>query len=124
VSKKKALPKKEKKAKKTEKLNTSADVALSPVVAAETTTGTEPSAHFTGPGKGVWQYLDGNWRDYATDASDIVEGVFQEFLANPGMGLDVRSVKSGHWTYTVDFQSNEQRNTNTGTVRKIRRRAA
>jgi len=75
-----------------------------------------------GPGKGVWQYFDNGWHDYYPDASNIVEGVYQEYKANPAGGLDIRAVKSGHFSYQVDFLSLTQTNTQTHTVRNIQRR--
>lgn len=71
---------------------------------------------------GVWQYYDNGWYNYTGDASRIVEGVYQEFIAaGEGSGLDIRAIQSGHFSYMVNFQNMEQTNTSTGTMRKIRR---
>jgi len=78
----------------------------------------------------VWQYyvsdhVDGKeagWYDYFKEASDIVEGVYREWQANRSW-LDVRSVQSGHWSYTVDFNKQTQQNEKTKKTRNIRRSA-
>ena len=82
----------------------------------------------------AWQYwvddgVDGKrtgWYDYAADASRIVEGVYLELQDNPavGAGMDVRCVKSGNWTYRVDFNLMTQTNAEhaSHTCRRIQRR--
>jgi len=74
-----------------------------------------------GEAKGVWQYYDGGWHDYVPEASSIVEGVYQEFKAAGESPLDIRAIKSGHFSYMVNFTQMDQTNTSTGTIRKIRR---
>lgn len=73
----------------------------------------------TGP---FWEYLDGSYRPYDEEASKVVEQVYQQWLINPG-DFDVRSVKSGHFAYMVDFRQMTQMNIEheNHTVRKIRR---
>jgi len=73
-----------------------------------------------------WQYYDngrkpGPWHDYDSQASDIVEEVYAEWVKNPH--IDVRAVKSGEFNYMVDFNLMEQQNIDysTHTKRKIRR---
>jgi len=72
-----------------------------------------------GVGKAVWQYYDNGWHNYEDGASAIVEGVYQEYLLNTT--IDVRPVKSGNFQYSVDFTALQQKNTETNTVRNIRR---
>lgn len=69
-----------------------------------------------------WEYRDGGWKRYDAEASAVVETAFQEYLRDPGM-LDVRSVKSGSWSYQVDFVNMKQTNIEhtAHTVRDIRR---
>ncbi|KYQ88326.1 hypothetical protein DLAC_11025 [Tieghemostelium lacteum] len=69
----------------------------------------------------VWQYNHGSWFDYDAEASKVVEECYQDWLLNPY--IDVRSVKSGHWSYTVDFKQNKQTNLQhpSHTQRDIRR---
>ena len=70
----------------------------------------------------VWQYEDGNWRNYDLNASDEVEKVYQGYLANRG-DTDVRAVKSGQWEYMVDFAAMKQTNLQhpNHTIRNVRR---
>jgi len=72
----------------------------------------------------VWQFKenDNKYYNYDSGASDIVEGVYQEYLSNP-QATDVRAVKSGDWQYMVDFRLMTQQNIqhNNHTVRNIRR---
>jgi hypothetical protein len=70
----------------------------------------------------VWQYHDKNFKNYDPHASDLVEGVYQEFLTSP-YTCDVREVKSGQWHYMIDFRQMTQTNTKheSHTVRNIRR---
>jgi len=72
----------------------------------------------------IWQYKDnGNiWGNYAVAASDVLEDVYQKYLANRG-DTDVRAVKSGQWEYQVDFMAMKQTNIQhpNHTVRDIRR---
>jgi hypothetical protein len=69
-----------------------------------------------------WQYDDHGWRDYDKKASDVVEGHWVEFQADPH-SFDVRAVRSGDWEYQVDFKSMTQTNVvhPAHTVRKLRR---
>ena len=71
----------------------------------------------------LWQYnFEGNWKDYDYKASDIVESVYQGYLANRG-DTDVRAVKSGQFEYMVDFMAMKQTNLvhPNHTIRNIRR---
>lgn len=70
----------------------------------------------------IWQYQDNTWRNYATEASNVVEDVYQAYLANRG-DTDVRAVRSGDWEYMVDFMAMKQTNIQhqNHTVRNIRR---
>eukprot|EP01097_Dermamoeba_algensis_P001749 TRINITY_DN165_c0_g2_i1.p1 TRINITY_DN165_c0_g2~~TRINITY_DN165_c0_g2_i1.p1 ORF type:complete len:249 (-),score=64.67 TRINITY_DN165_c0_g2_i1:146-892(-) len=68
-----------------------------------------------------WQYEDRGWHDYAPDASKVVEETYQEWLK--AKWTDVRAVRSGTWSYQVDFNNMKQTNiehTN-HTTRRIRR---
>jgi len=70
----------------------------------------------------LWQFFDGVWKNYEGEASDVVEDVYQKYLANRG-DTDVRAVKSGQWEYMVDFMAMKQTNIQheNHTVRNIRR---
>eukprot|EP01127_Copromyxa_protea_P014720 TRINITY_DN414_c0_g1_i1.p1 TRINITY_DN414_c0_g1~~TRINITY_DN414_c0_g1_i1.p1 ORF type:complete len:337 (-),score=98.68 TRINITY_DN414_c0_g1_i1:44-1054(-) len=83
---------------------------------AETTKGTSETLVW------VWQYFDNGFRNYDPAASDLVEGVYQEYLTSP-YTCDVRAVKSGQWEYEIDFRIMTQRNVRHAahTTRKIRR---
>jgi len=72
--------------------------------------------------KWVWQYYDNGFYNYSGVASDVVEGVYQEYLSSP-YTTDVRSVKSGQWAYLVDFREMTQQNVEheSHTKRRIRR---
>jgi len=72
-----------------------------------------------------WEYKErDNWFPYAKEASDVVEAAYQTYLADPNQ-VDVRSVKSGMWSYQVDFTNMTQTNIqhDNHTVRDIRRSA-
>ena len=70
-----------------------------------------------------WQFQLGNgeYKDYAPDASQAVELAHSSWLLNPH--IDVRSVKSGDWEYMIDFNLMQQQNIGHGShrIRKIRR---
>jgi len=70
----------------------------------------------------VWQYYDGGFHNYDPEASNTVEGVYQEYLNSP-YTCDVRAVQSGQWQYEIDFrimiQTNIQHESHT--KRRIRR---
>eukprot|EP01096_Ripella_sp_DP13-Kostka_P011418 TRINITY_DN460_c0_g1_i2.p1 TRINITY_DN460_c0_g1~~TRINITY_DN460_c0_g1_i2.p1 ORF type:complete len:741 (-),score=412.22 TRINITY_DN460_c0_g1_i2:121-2310(-) len=70
----------------------------------------------------VWQYYHNGWYNYESKASVIVEKCYQEYLSNPGR-CDVRDVKSGDFSYQVDFINMQQTNIvhHAHTQRKIRR---
>eukprot|EP00658_Telonema_sp_P-2_P083824 TRINITY_DN9178_c0_g1_i10.p1 TRINITY_DN9178_c0_g1~~TRINITY_DN9178_c0_g1_i10.p1 ORF type:complete len:399 (+),score=137.26 TRINITY_DN9178_c0_g1_i10:53-1249(+) len=78
---------------------------------------------------GVWEYnlaapMDGmpaGWHPYHPSAIPIVEEVFVEWKNNPGAGLDVRCVQSGHYSYRVSFDKMQQTNLQTNKTRPIRR---
>jgi len=83
--------------------------------------------------KATWQYYDNNnvnaivkipdgWYDYDQKAGDIVEEEWQKYIKNRAMS-DVRAVKSGQYTYQVDFMAWGQQNLDHSnhTRRKIRR---
>lgn len=77
----------------------------------------------------IWQYyldkpLDGKqvgWHDYFVEASQIVESVYDEWQGNADML--VRFVKSGTYTYKVDFNLMTQTNMDhpNHTCRPVRR---
>jgi len=69
-----------------------------------------------------WQYFDNGWKNYAREASKIVEEVYQDYLKTPG-SYDVRAVRSGQWLYQVDFINMKQTNIQheAHTIREIRR---
>jgi len=70
----------------------------------------------------LWQYDHNGWNNYTAEASDIVEDVYQKYLANRG-DTDVRAVHSGQWEYMVDFMAMKQTNIQheNHTTRSIRR---
>ena len=81
----------------------------------------------------IWQYYDNSnqnaivksidgWYDYDRKASDIIEEEWQKYIKNRAM-CDVRAVKSGRYTYQVDFINWTQQNLdhNAHTKRIIRR---
>uniref|UniRef100_A0A7S2TP74 Poly [ADP-ribose] polymerase n=1 Tax=Lotharella oceanica TaxID=641309 RepID=A0A7S2TP74_9EUKA len=63
-----------------------------------------------------WQYyvddgVDGkstNWYDYDLEASDVVDFAFKDWRRNPA--VNVRAIKSGIYTYSVNFNKMEQTN--------------
>jgi len=70
-----------------------------------------------------WEYKERDmWFPYTSEASDIVEAAYQEYLSDPNQ-VDVRSVQSGMWCYQVDFTNMTQTNIQhqNHTVRDIRR---
>jgi len=69
----------------------------------------------------TWQYKHGSWFNYDGEASKVVEEAYQEWLLNPY--IDVRSIKSGIWSYSVNFKENTQTNIqhHAHTTREIRR---
>jgi len=71
--------------------------------------------------KPVWQYQHGTWHNYDEDANDVVEQAYQEWKSNPY--TDVRAVKSGTWSYSVNFKEMVQTNVvhDNHTQRPIRR---
>lgn len=86
-------------------------------------------------GNVVWQYEfkepdDGfskGWHNYAmvdeqVKASVLVETLFQQWLlTNRSRDLANRIVKSGQYSYEVNFSDNTQQNKQTATIRNIRR---
>jgi len=70
----------------------------------------------------IWQYEEGTWRNYYTEASNVVEDVYQDYLSNRGT-TDVRAVRSGDFEYQVDFAAMKQTNITHAnhTTRNIRR---
>jgi len=116
-------PKKRKEASapKSRKSSTAATATSAATSSEEPTTSAKEES--SGTDKHHWQYFDKTWRNYDTAASDIVEGVYQEYLLNPN--IDVRAVKSGDWQYQVDFTKMTQTNIQHAnhTSRKIRRQA-
>eukprot|EP01105_Mastigella_eilhardi_P024266 TRINITY_DN6301_c1_g1_i2.p1 TRINITY_DN6301_c1_g1~~TRINITY_DN6301_c1_g1_i2.p1 ORF type:complete len:321 (-),score=97.33 TRINITY_DN6301_c1_g1_i2:991-1953(-) len=73
-------------------------------------------------GEGHWHYEDRGWHRYDDDASELIENAYQDYLKDPGSS-DVRAVRSGHWTYQVDFRNMQQTNIDhpAHTVRNIKR---
>ncbi|KAF2070121.1 hypothetical protein CYY_008561 [Polysphondylium violaceum] len=69
----------------------------------------------------TWQFKHGSWFNYDADASKVVEEAYQEWLLNPY--IDIRSIKSGIWSYSVNFKENTQTNIqhHAHTTREIRR---
>ncbi|EFA83149.1 hypothetical protein PPL_03939 [Heterostelium album PN500] len=69
----------------------------------------------------TWQYLHGSWLNYDQEASSICEEAYQDWKKNPG--VDVRSVKSGLWSYQVNFKDLLQTNVlhSAHTQRPVRR---
>jgi len=63
-----------------------------------------------------WQYyvddgVDGkstNWYDYDLEASDVVDFAYKDWRRNPA--VNVRAIKSGTYTYSVNFNKMEQTN--------------
>jgi hypothetical protein len=90
----------------------------------EKTTELSDKTESEGSGKLVWawQYFNNGFYNYDSDASDVVESVYQEYLSSP-YTCDVRAVKSGDWEYEIDFRIMTQRNLRheAHTSRKIRR---
>lgn len=82
--------------------------------------------------RATWQYYVGDavdrkhngWYDYDNDAVLQVEELYAEHLANKKSKnhTSTRYVKSGRFTYCIDFDSLYQRNMTTLVERKIRRR--
>jgi len=66
----------------------------------------------------MWQYfvddgVDGKsvgWYDYSKSGSAEVEKVWQQHQANTSANLGIRHVKSGYFTYEVDFRKMQQTN--------------
>lgn len=64
----------------------------------------------------IWQYyvddgVDGkmtDWYNYEEKASDVVEFAFKDWRRNPS--VNVRAIKSGTYTYSVNFNTMEQTN--------------
>lgn len=78
----------------------------------------------------VWQYWDIGWNDYDTPAGRCVEQLYHEYNANNNNGnqhhrvqLTNRLVKSGYWTYKINFAQMTQTNIEhpNRTSRNIRR---
>jgi len=77
----------------------------------------------------LWEYyvdnqVDGKtngWYPYEEAASAIVDDLYHDFAVAKNEHMSIRFVKSGYWTYRVDLAAMKQRNSNTGTERKIRR---
>lgn len=71
-------------------------------------------------GEVMWKYymdngVDGKvtgWYDYDKEASEHVEATYQEFKMNKAW-LTVRSIKSGHFSYHVNFSNMTQTNLST-----------
>jgi len=73
--------------------------------------------------KQFWEYKQNDtWFPYAPEGSAIVEAAYRDYLNDPNK-IDVRAVKSGMWTYQVDFTNMTQTNIQhqNHTVRDIRR---
>jgi len=93
-----------------------------PSVSTTTTTTTTPTSASSGENVWVWQFYDNGFHNYDIDASNTVEGVYQEYLKSP-FTCDVRAVKSGQWQYEIDFRVMTQTNIQheSHTQRRIRR---
>jgi len=72
----------------------------------------------------IWQYQHGGWHDYDEEANKMVEAIYQAWKNDPG--VDIRTVKSGHWNYMIDFNLMKQTNIEheSHTERTIRRVAS
>eukprot|EP00930_Biecheleria_cincta_P024988 TRINITY_DN17838_c0_g1_i1.p1 TRINITY_DN17838_c0_g1~~TRINITY_DN17838_c0_g1_i1.p1 ORF type:complete len:940 (+),score=133.75 TRINITY_DN17838_c0_g1_i1:95-2914(+) len=77
-----------------------------------------------------WMYwvedgIDGKdvgWYPYDDNAEKEVEQVFQEWMSSGSEGAaKIQSLKSGHFSYDIDFSSMQQKNTGSGKTRTIRR---
>lgn len=73
---------------------------------------------------GQWQYFDRGWYDYDADASRLIDVEYAQYLESPS-NWDCRSVKSGQFSYLVDFPNMRQTNIvhENHTQRNIRRLA-
>jgi len=93
-----------------------------PKTATASTQTAATSSQSTGDLVWAWQYYDGGFHNYDENATDTVEGVYQEYLRSP-YTCDVRAVKSGQWQYEIDFRLMTQRNIQheNHTTRRIRR---
>lgn len=74
----------------------------------------------------AWQFKTGSgWEDYPAKASDQLELLWAEHEENKkgggGNPTAARFLVSGKFTYTIELDEMEQRNTETGKARKIRR---
>jgi len=69
----------------------------------------------------VWEYKHGGWHTYDQEASKMVEAIYQSWVSDPS--VDIRTVKSGHWNYMIDFNTMKQTNIEheDHTARDIRR---
>jgi len=70
----------------------------------------------------IWQYNHGNsWHNYDSEAAKVVEAIYLGYIQDPG--VDIRSVKSGDWSYMLDFGKMTQTNVehHNHTTRNIRR---
>jgi hypothetical protein len=56
----------------------------------------------------VWQYKHGGWHNYDEEANKMVEAIYQSWVSDPS--VDIRTVKSGHWNYMIDFNTMKQTN--------------
>lgn len=70
----------------------------------------------------LWQFHHGHWQNYEVNASDAVEAVYRAYILDRA-GSDVRSVKSGYFSYSINFLALSQTNVThpNHTVRSIRR---
>jgi hypothetical protein len=77
-----------------------------------------------------WEYyvsdgVDGKrtgWYPYASAASDEVEDIYAQHVANKSESrTSTRCVSSGHFKYAIDLTEMKQKNTRTGKIRTIRR---
>ena len=79
----------------------------------------------------VWQYWDNGWKDYDTSAGRCAEQLYHEYSVNHNNNgnqtyhaqLTTRLMKSGYWTYMIDFAQMTQTNIEhpNRTSRNIRR---
>lgn len=78
-----------------------------------------------------WEYyvddgVDGKsdgWHPYEEEASEEVEALYQQFLADGCTGrTSKRVVNSGYFSYELQFKAMSQKNTSTRKVRSIRRK--
>lgn len=104
------VDKKKKKEKKSAKIKRASKKKTSSNDNATSVSNSAPNSTTQQPQKVVWLYEEDNqWKPYDTDASDSVEKDYQLYLTDTSQ-WDVRSIKSGLFSYQVDFTNMQQKN--------------